>query len=132
MELRQHLGGEDLFKAVDSKVKAAVTREFNSGSHAMKVVVPKGKKCRAATDVDELAEGPDADEDGGAPPADGDEDSGDDVAASGLIKVKAKAKAKAKGKAKAKAKAAAGGGADEAPDAAAPRAKGRAKAKARR
>merc|ERR1740121_2139068 len=124
MELRQHLGGEDLFKAVDSKVKAAVTREFNSGSHAMKVVVPKGKKRRAATDVDELAEGPDADEDGGAPPADGDEDSGDDVAASGLTK--------AKGKAKAKAKAAAGGGADVAPDAAAPRAKGRAKAKARR
>jgi len=128
-ELRQHLGGEDLFKAVDSKVKAAITREFNSGSHAMRVVVPKGKKRRAAADPDD-PDGPDADEDAGPPPADGDEDSGDDAAASGLIKVKGKAKAKAKGKAKAKASA--GGAADEAAGAAAPKAKGRAKAKARR
>ncbi|CAK0811389.1 unnamed protein product [Prorocentrum cordatum] len=111
------------------RVKAAITREFNSGSHAMRVVVPKGKKRRAAADPDD-PDGPDADEDAGPPPADGDEDSGDDAAASGLIKVKGKAKAKAKGKAKAKASA--GGAADEAAGAAAPKAKGRAKAKARR
>mmetsp|Transcript_2489 Transcript_2489/g.5441 ORF Transcript_2489/g.5441 Transcript_2489/m.5441 type:complete len:895 (-) Transcript_2489:132-2816(-) len=43
-ELRGHLGQEDGFKQVDSKVKAALTREFNSGSHAAKVVIPKRKQ----------------------------------------------------------------------------------------
>ncbi|CAJ1383483.1 unnamed protein product [Effrenium voratum] len=38
-ELRQHVGSQDEFKQVDSKVKAALTRELNSGSHAVKVPV---------------------------------------------------------------------------------------------
>merc|ERR1712217_987355 len=51
-ELRQHLGQDDLFKIVDPKVKAAMTREFNNGSHAMKVVLPsKGKRKAGAVDV---------------------------------------------------------------------------------
>eukprot|EP00747_Dinoflagellata_sp_TGD_P063421 gnl/TRDRNA2_/TRDRNA2_153437_c5_seq3.p1 gnl/TRDRNA2_/TRDRNA2_153437_c5~~gnl/TRDRNA2_/TRDRNA2_153437_c5_seq3.p1 ORF type:complete len:913 (+),score=207.98 gnl/TRDRNA2_/TRDRNA2_153437_c5_seq3:54-2741(+) len=98
-ELRQHLGGDDLFKTVDSKVKAALTRESNS--HAAKVVIPVGKKRKATGaaegDADELGEDDEADkltpnED------DGKSDEDDDVGSSSLIK-KGKAKAKAKGKA---------------------------------
>merc|ERR1719460_3344797 len=43
-ELRQHLGLDDLFKMVDPKVKAAMTREFNSGAHGVKVALPSKKR----------------------------------------------------------------------------------------
>uniref|UniRef100_A0A7S4SUN7 Replication factor C subunit 1 n=1 Tax=Alexandrium monilatum TaxID=311494 RepID=A0A7S4SUN7_9DINO len=100
-ELRTHLGQDDLFKIVDPKVKAAMTREFNSGNHAMKVVLPsKGKRKAAAVEAPEGFE-----EDDAAPedPEAGKE-AEDDGDADGLIKVKGKPKAKAKGKAKGKAR----------------------------
>mmetsp|Transcript_51976 Transcript_51976/g.96173 ORF Transcript_51976/g.96173 Transcript_51976/m.96173 type:complete len:892 (-) Transcript_51976:2-2677(-) len=49
-ELRSHLGLEDAFKMVDSRVKAALTREFTT-AHAPKVVIPKRKQRREAADT---------------------------------------------------------------------------------
>merc|ERR1712066_1063598 len=100
-ELRTHLGQEDQFKFVDPKVKAAITREFNSGAHAPKVMLPTSKKRKAAA----AAEDPDElDAEDGAPKEleEKDAESDDDTTAGGLIKIKANAKDKAKGKAKAK------------------------------
>eukprot|EP00439_Symbiodinium_sp_Y106_P034671 s3244_g4.t1 len=68
-ELRQPLGCQDLFKQVDAKVKAALTRELNSGRHAVRerrrrgvsllstlgaaaVTVFVGLCCSSLTDVD--------------------------------------------------------------------------------
>lgn len=115
-ELRQHLGEEDLFKTVDSKVKAAMTREFNSGSHAMKVVLPQGKKRKAEAAMPE-----DMEDDEGAAPEEEEAEGSDDDAGGSLIKQK---KPKAKGKAKAKA------GGDGGPEGS-PKAKGKAKGKAK-
>lgn len=104
-EMRQHLGQEDLFKVVDPKVKAAMTREFNSGCHAVKVVLPKGNKRKAGSAALDAPDGLDDDEDGaegaGATVEQDEDDDGD--AGGSLVKVKGKAKSKAKGKAKAKA-----------------------------
>mmetsp|Transcript_29051 Transcript_29051/g.67332 ORF Transcript_29051/g.67332 Transcript_29051/m.67332 type:complete len:777 (+) Transcript_29051:27-2357(+) len=88
-ELRQHLGCQDLFKQVDAKVKAALTRELNSGRHAPKVVLPS-KRRRLADE----AEGDDLDDK---------ESPSEDEGASALVKeVKSKAKAKAKAKSRVK------------------------------
>jgi len=104
-ELRGHLGGEDLFKQVDSKVKAAMTRECNSGSHAVKVLIPSTKR-RKVNEGTGQEEGEDGEE---APKEEQDtqegEESEDDAGASALIKVKGKAKAKAKAKSRGKSKA---------------------------
>jgi len=104
-EMRQHLGEEDLFKIVDPKVKAAMTREFNSGCHAVKVMLPKGNKRKAGSAAMDAPDGLDEDEDGGegagATAEQAEDDDGD--AGGGLVKVKGKPKSKAKGKAKGKA-----------------------------
>jgi len=109
-ELVQHLTGEEDFKLVDPKVKAAMTREMNSGNHAVKVVLPAAKKRRASVpEGDDL--GDEADKD--APPAkdEGAEKDGEDDATIGGLVRKAKAKRGAAAKsaagpgAKAKAKA---------------------------
>jgi len=130
-ELRQHLGQEDLFKAVDSKVKAAMTREFNSGSgHAMKVVLPSAKRRKGESSQ---LEGPDEEGDGAAGEGDADaadDGSDDDITGGGLVKIKGKSKAK--GKAKAKARAGAGDETwDSAPPAEKAKGRGRGKAKAK-
>eukprot|EP00931_Biecheleriopsis_adriatica_P089853 TRINITY_DN63928_c0_g1_i1.p1 TRINITY_DN63928_c0_g1~~TRINITY_DN63928_c0_g1_i1.p1 ORF type:complete len:775 (-),score=197.00 TRINITY_DN63928_c0_g1_i1:108-2186(-) len=123
-ELRQHLGGDDLFKAVDPKVKAAMTREFNTGGHAIKVVIPSGGKKRKASAAEENPDelGDDVEKDKVKEEPEEDEEKDDDEGAtSSLIKIKGAAKAKAKAKAKAEAKAKAKG-----------EAKSKAKAKAKR
>lgn len=104
-ELRQHLGEEDLFKLVDPKVKAAMTREMNSGSHAPKVMIPtkKGRKVAEAENPAEGMEDDDA-EIGTQKLEDEAAESDDDVGT--LVKVKTKTKAKGKAKAKAKAEGA--------------------------
>eukprot|EP00931_Biecheleriopsis_adriatica_P086646 TRINITY_DN61268_c0_g1_i1.p1 TRINITY_DN61268_c0_g1~~TRINITY_DN61268_c0_g1_i1.p1 ORF type:complete len:877 (+),score=205.35 TRINITY_DN61268_c0_g1_i1:136-2631(+) len=105
-ELRQHLGGEDLFKQVDSKVKAAMTREFNSGAHAVKVLLPS--KRRRATDSQEglgNGEGEEGEEINREPEA-GDVEGSDDEGVAALIKVKGAKSSSAKAKAKAKSKSA--------------------------
>merc|ERR1712176_1444967 len=93
-EMRQHLGQEDLFKVVDPKVKAAMTREFNSGCHAVKVMLPKSNKRKAGSAAldtpDGLDDGEDGAEDAGAT-AEQDEDDDDDAGGS-MVKVKGKAK----------------------------------------
>jgi len=97
-ELRQHIGGQDLFKSIDSKVKAGLTRELNSGNHACKIMLPTSKRRRASTD----GGGPDGFEDeeqDGEVPMDAQEKSDDDMAGNPLIKQKSKAKSKAKAKA---------------------------------
>eukprot|EP00927_Polykrikos_kofoidii_P025070 TRINITY_DN22610_c0_g1_i1.p1 TRINITY_DN22610_c0_g1~~TRINITY_DN22610_c0_g1_i1.p1 ORF type:complete len:887 (+),score=159.86 TRINITY_DN22610_c0_g1_i1:72-2732(+) len=56
-ELAEHLCGEDEFKLVDPKVKAALTRELNTGVHALRVVLPTSRKRRAVVpEGDELGE----------------------------------------------------------------------------
>lgn len=88
-ELRQPLGCQDLFKQVDAKVKAALTRELNSGRHAVRVL-PTAKRRRHAEDTggDDMEEREV-------------EASDEEDAADALVKVKsAKAKAKAKTKGK--------------------------------
>mmetsp|Transcript_54444 Transcript_54444/g.97305 ORF Transcript_54444/g.97305 Transcript_54444/m.97305 type:complete len:791 (-) Transcript_54444:143-2515(-) len=103
-ELRQHLGGDDLFKTVDSKVKAAMTREFNSGSHAVKVVIPSGGKKRKAAEENPDELGDDVEQDkvkGDVEEKDASEEEGE-TTSNGLIKIKGGAKAKAKAKAKAR------------------------------
>jgi len=97
-ELRQHTGGQDLFKSIDSKVKAGLTRELNSGSHACKIMLPTSKRRRASTD----GGGPDGFEDeeqDGEVPMDALDRSDDDMVGNALIKQKSKAKSKAKAKA---------------------------------
>mmetsp|Transcript_117308 Transcript_117308/g.215912 ORF Transcript_117308/g.215912 Transcript_117308/m.215912 type:complete len:897 (+) Transcript_117308:45-2735(+) len=123
-DLRQHLGAEDLFKRVDSKVKAAMTRESNSGAHAVKVSLPSSKKRKVASqedvnpdEIEEEGEGSQAQE----IPL---EDKSDDDAGSAFIKVKGKAKAKAKAKNQSSAQE---GTAVQV----APKAKGRARGKAK-
>jgi len=105
-EMRQHLGAEDLFKLVDPKVKAAMTREFNSGCHAVKVMLPKSNKRKASSAALDTPDGLDDDEDGAeaaGATAEQAADDDDDEAGGSMVKVKGKAKSKAKGKAKAKA-----------------------------
>jgi len=97
-ELRQHTGGQDLFKSIDSKVKAGLTRELNSGSHACKIMLPTSKRRRANTD----GGGPDGfeeEEQDGEAPVDAQDGSDDDMTGNALIKQKSKAKSKAKAKA---------------------------------
>lgn len=100
-ELRNHLGQEDLFKMVDPKVKAAMTRELNNGGHAMKVLLPSGGKRKRAEGFDDHEgaeeDGEDNRQEEEPARASGDEDEG---GTSCLVKVKAKATAKSKGKAK--------------------------------
>uniref|UniRef100_A0A7S1PNU6 AAA+ ATPase domain-containing protein n=1 Tax=Alexandrium catenella TaxID=2925 RepID=A0A7S1PNU6_ALECA len=122
-ELRTHLGEDDLFKLVDPKVKAAMTREFNSGHHVMKVVLPKGKRKAAALDTAE-----DPDEEGETAPAGEEGEKEEEGETDGLIKIKGKPKGKAKGKAKAKAMADSPKGGESSP---APKAKGKARGKAK-
>merc|ERR1711957_481148 len=125
-ELRNHLGEIDYFKVVDSKVKAALTRELNSGSgHAAKVMIPTKKRKTGAAPEGEGLEGDDDERepeklDGGS---DKESDDGD---VGGLVKMK---KAKAKAKSKAKAKAGAGDDSQGATPRAAGKARGKAKAK---
>jgi len=123
-ELRTHLGQEDLFKMVDSKVKSAMTREFNSGGHAMKVVLPKSKRRK----VEASGMGNPDEEDDAVAEEVVESDKSDDGDAGGLVKIKGKAKGKAKAKAKAKSGAApAADGASPS----APKAKGRGRGKAK-
>lgn len=89
-ELRQPLGCQDLFKQVDAKVKAALTRELNSGRHAVRVL-PTAKRRRHAEDT------------GGDDMEDREVEASDEEdAADALVKVKSQAKAKAKAKTKGK------------------------------
>merc|ERR1719230_54578 len=53
-ELREKLGLDDLFKAVDSKVKAAMTREFNSGAHGVKVALPTRKRKAGSANAEDI------------------------------------------------------------------------------
>merc|ERR1719446_2027788 len=53
-ELRQHLGQDDLFKVVDPKVKAAMTREFNSGAHGVKVALPSRKRKAGSANAEDI------------------------------------------------------------------------------
>jgi len=100
-ELRQHLGQDDLFKLVDPKVKAAMTKELNTGGHAVKVALPMGKKRKAGGDADEGNPDEEGDEGNKDDEGEGDgNDSDDDKMGGGLIKMKTKAKAKGKAKAK--------------------------------
>lgn len=131
-EFRQHLGGEDLFKVVDPKIKSAMTREFNTGCHAVKVVIPKGKKRKGMEDNPD-EDNPDiekdkvkVDEEEDNPDGSGDEKD----ATSSLVKIKGSAKAKAKAKAKARSASSSQPpeGVDPNPS---PKAKGKAKAKAK-
>merc|ERR1712139_420368 len=62
-ELQMHLGEDDSFKLVDSKVKAAMTRELNSGHHAPRVVLPAAKKKRGVNIVTEDPDAPKPEED---------------------------------------------------------------------
>jgi replication factor C subunit 1 len=101
-ELRQHLGLEDLFKVVEPRVKAAMTREFNSGAHGNKVALPSRKRKAGganAEDVnpDELGDD-DFNEKEAEEPA---EEGSDDDTGGAFIKVKGKPKSKGKAKAKA-------------------------------
>lgn len=98
-ELRQHVGGEDLFKGLDPRVKSAMTRESNNGVHAVKVMVPSGGKKRKATAEEHI--NPDELDEETAEELEARAESEDDTLGSALIKVKGKPKAKAKGKAKA-------------------------------
>lgn len=126
-ELRQHIGGDDLFKLIDPKVKAAMTRELNSGGHAVKVVIPsagKKRKLGAAEEANPDEIDDDAEHDKEPEGGDPGDASDEGEPAGGLLKIKGGAKAKAKGKAKAKAKAA-----EETPAVRAPKATGKAKAK---
>ena len=129
-ELRQYLGGEDLFKMVDPKVKAAMTREFNGGGHAMRVVLPASKRRKAEPEVvdpDEIDDGEVENHDD----LDGEHEDDADMS-SDLIKAKGKANAKDKAKAKAKAAGASASAADtEVSPGPAAKAKGKAKGKAR-
>lgn len=106
-ELRLHLGCEDRFKEVDSKVKAAMTRELNTGGHAVKVVIPSAGKKRKASAVEENPDevGDDVEKDKVKAEAEEEKDGSDDdgAANSSLIKIGKGAKAKAKPKAKSKA-----------------------------
>nr|QDO16432.1 replication factor C subunit 1 [Crypthecodinium cohnii] len=45
-ELTSHLTGEDEYKLLDTKLKAAMTREMNRGSHAVRVFLPPVKRRR--------------------------------------------------------------------------------------
>lgn len=130
-EFRQHFGQEDLFKTVDPKVKSAMTREFNTGCHAVRVVIPKGKKRKADDNPDEMGDDVETDKVKIDAEEDVAGDSGDekDTAASSLVKVKSAAKAKAKGKAK--ARAASSSNVEELDSTSSPAAKGKAKAKAK-
>eukprot|EP00927_Polykrikos_kofoidii_P029760 TRINITY_DN25672_c0_g1_i1.p1 TRINITY_DN25672_c0_g1~~TRINITY_DN25672_c0_g1_i1.p1 ORF type:complete len:935 (-),score=184.64 TRINITY_DN25672_c0_g1_i1:525-3281(-) len=101
-ELRQHLCGDDMFKQVDPRVKASVTREMNSGSHAPRVVIPAGK--RRKVDVPEDMDEEEMDrEPVAAEEADAQDDKSDDDGGGALVKVKKKGNAKGKAKGKAKA-----------------------------
>merc|ERR1712217_718806 len=94
-EMRQHLGQEDLFQQVDSQVKSAMTREFNSGNHAMRVVLPsKGKRKAAALEADpDMAEEGEKADAGANKEDEENEGEDEDTSSSGaLIKIKAKAK----------------------------------------
>jgi len=97
-ELRQHTGGQDLFKSIDPKVKASLTRELNSGGHACKIMLPTSKRRRASTGGGG-PEGFEDDEEDGEVPMDAQDGSDDETAGNALIKQKGKAKSKAKAKA---------------------------------
>lgn len=105
-ELVQHLTGEDAFKLVDPKIKAAMTRELNTGSHAVRVYLPQVKRKRASA-----PEGDDLGEEGERDVVKIDEEDeaeekrkeADDADLGGLVKrAKTKRVAKAKGKATAR------------------------------
>merc|ERR1712083_328613 len=114
--------GEDMFKLVDAKVKSAMTRELNTGVHAVKVMIPTGKKRKGVDDSALDEEGAEEALGDGKQEAEQDEKSDDEVGGS-LIKMK-KAKAKAKGRA--------GGESVASGDSSqVPQAKGRAKGKAK-
>jgi len=103
-ELRVHLGCPDRFKEVDTKVKAAMTREFNTGGHAVKVVIPSaGKKRKASAEENPDEVGDDVEKDKVKAEPEEEKDSDDDAANSTLIKIGKGGKAKAKAKAKSKA-----------------------------
>mmetsp|Transcript_9555 Transcript_9555/g.21892 ORF Transcript_9555/g.21892 Transcript_9555/m.21892 type:complete len:816 (-) Transcript_9555:75-2522(-) len=103
-EIRKSLGCEDEFKLIEPKIKAAMTREFNNGVHAVKVVLPTSKKRKLA-----IPEGDDIGEDGDdvvatadPPKEEEEEEEGGDSGGALVKQVKGKRGA-AKSKAKAKA-----------------------------
>lgn len=98
-ELMQHATQMDEFKLVDPKVKAAMTREMNSGGHAVKVVLPASKKRRVAVpegdDIgDEAEKDAPAKEGEEGDDAEGAKGTGDDDSIVGGLVRRAKAKAK--------------------------------------
>lgn len=123
-EMRQHLGQEDLFKQVDPKMKAAMTREFNSGAHGVKVSLPSSKKRKIASAEDVNPDELDEDGEGNQARETPVEDKSDDDAGGAFLKVKGKAKAKSKSKNQTSSS-------NELPSPAAPKAKGRARGKAK-
>lgn len=101
-DLRQHLGQDDLFKVVEPKMKSALTREFNSGAHGVRVALPTKKRKAAAADDGNPDDFGDDDEKDVAPVEDK-SDEEEDAGGSSFVKVKGKAKAKGKAEAKGKA-----------------------------
>jgi len=108
-ELRQHIGGQDLFKGVDQKIKAAMTRELNSGSHAVKMVIPTKKRKAGEKDSvnpDSFEEDDHLDTAADEELKAQEEQSDDDIAGTMIKKGKVKPKAKANAEKKSKAKSA--------------------------
>lgn len=110
-EIRGHLGEEDKFKLIDSKIKSAMTRELNQGNHAAKVVLPSKKRRTGGGDEaidpddedDDKVKAINADEEEDDKDAKSDEDAGGNLVKAKKGKGAAKAKAKARGRGKAKA-----------------------------
>mmetsp|Transcript_28686 Transcript_28686/g.52242 ORF Transcript_28686/g.52242 Transcript_28686/m.52242 type:complete len:845 (-) Transcript_28686:94-2628(-) len=102
-EIRKGLGCEDEFKLIEPKIKAAMTREFNNGVHAVKVVLPASKKRKVAVpEGDDLGDEGDDGAPAVIPPKEEDEEEAGETGGVLVKQVKGKrgaAKAKAKGKA---------------------------------
>jgi hypothetical protein len=132
-ELRQHLGAEEEFKLVDSKIKAAMTREMNSGVHPVKVVLPGSKKRKASVpEADDMGAEDEADAASSkkqrTDEVDGEiEPDAEEVSAGGLLKQK-----KARANAKASSRDAAAALNDITAVSAAAKAKAKAKAKTKK
>eukprot|EP00405_Crypthecodinium_cohnii_P032267 CAMPEP_0206522782 /NCGR_PEP_ID=MMETSP0324_2-20121206/67191_1 /ASSEMBLY_ACC=CAM_ASM_000836 /TAXON_ID=2866 /ORGANISM="Crypthecodinium cohnii, Strain Seligo" /LENGTH=462 /DNA_ID=CAMNT_0054017019 /DNA_START=16 /DNA_END=1406 /DNA_ORIENTATION=- len=85
-ELTAHLTGNSEYKLLDTKIKAAMTREMNSGSHAVRVFLPTVKRRRgnSVPEGDDML-GEELEEREGALPAEKEVDDKEDVLG-GLVK----------------------------------------------
>lgn len=97
-ELQQHLSGEDAFKLVDPKMKSAMTREMNSGSHMVKVFLPPSKKRKAAVPQNDGLDGEEEAAESAAKQPQGEEEAAqeDTEELGGLAKISKKKKEPAK------------------------------------